>query len=126
MEGPKIRQEENIKDKLLNIKTDGLREWRDNHLYNRYEATPYRSLKTLFKSLKLSPSDHFVDYGSGRGRVMFYVHHKFNCYVRGIEANPLTFDEGVDNLHRYIYKKGFDDNKIAFKFGTAESYRVKD
>ena len=125
MEGPKIRKEENIKDKLLNIKTDGIREWRDKHQYNRCEPTPYRSLKILFDFYKLNENDYVVDFGSGRGRVVFYIHYRFNCHVRGIEANPLTFDEGIDNLHSYIYNLKDYNDRINFKFGTAETYNVR-
>ncbi len=125
MEGPKIRQEEDIKDKLLNIRTDGIREWRKTSLYNRYEPTPYRALKTLFHKYKLSENDHVVDFGSGKGRVVFYAHYKFNCKITGVEANPITYDEAIFNLHKYIHnKKNYNDN-INFEFGTAENYDIK-
>ena len=38
---------ERKQDKLLNIRTSGIREWNDYMAfhYNRYEATPYKALK---------------------------------------------------------------------------------
>lgn len=125
MEGSKIRKQEREIDRELNIRTSGIREWKNNDKYNRCEPTPYRALKTLFSNYQLKNGDSFVDFGFGRGRVLFYVHHKFNVRVTGIEAKAANFDEAMDNLKSYsVYKPNAYD-KIKLKYGLAENYQIK-
>ena len=53
-------------DKLLNIKTIGIREWAEEEMdYNRYEATPYYALEKLFQRVIIKRNDKFVDFGCG-------------------------------------------------------------
>lgn len=110
-------------DKLLNIKTTGVRNSKDEQHF-RYEATPYSDLYLLFEKIKLSASDHLVDFGSGKGRVCFYVNYLFNCSVYGIEINTTTYHEALLNLNNY-YKKHLDENKIKFIREYAETYEIK-
>ena len=63
--------EEKERDKLLGIKTVGIREWVNNNHYNRYEATPYKALDVLFENYKFIDINRVVDFGCGRGRVSF-------------------------------------------------------
>ena len=89
-------------DQSLNVRTEGLREWRDAALpYNRYEATPYRALEQLFTKYKLSATDQVVDFGCGRGRVLFYIHRHFQIPVTGVEVNELTLNEALRNKQSY-------------------------
>lgn len=124
MEGKRIRQQEKDKDKSLHISTGGLREWKNKHLYNRTESTPYRSLEALFNELKLKSDDVFVDFGSGKGRVVFYLNSLYDCYIKGIEAKPTTYDDAILNLERYSNNLNSYNNKIEFYFTTAENYDV--
>lgn len=113
-------------DRLLHIKTVGIREWRDgiNH-YNRYEATPYVALDKLFKRYKLNKSHKLVDFGCGRGRVTFYIHHRFHIPVTGIEVNDKTYDEAMINKMRYRQRAKHITAPIRFEYGLAEHYEVK-
>lgn len=113
-------------DRMLMIKTSGLREWqnRAGH-YHRYEATPYEALDRLFQQYKLNKSDTVVDFGSGRGRVSFYIHHRFQVPVTGIEVNDKTFEEALDNKATYRVKAGHIAAPIRFKYGFAEQYEIK-
>src|SRR5690625_3851931 len=113
-------------DQMLQIRTIGLREWRkQTDDYNRYEATPYEALEKLFHSYKLKPTDKVVDFGSGRGRVSFYIHHYFNIPVTGIEMNDLTYDESLYNKALYRQKNKHLTAPITFEFGLAENYIVQ-
>lgn len=125
MEGKKIRNIEKKIDKKFHVHTGGLREWRNKHLYNRTESTPYRSLEVLFNELKLTENDTFVDFGSGKGRVLFYLNSLYDCNIKGIEAKPQTFDDAVLNLERYSKYIDNYNNKIQFYFTTAETYQVE-
>lgn len=114
-------------DKRLQIQTTGLREWgQNNKAYNRYEATPYTALKKLFSEYRLSETDHLVDYGSGRGRVAFYVHNEFNIPVTGVEANDKTIAEAFKNRESYLRRRGYLKAPITFELALAEQYKVND
>ncbi|KXH80625.1 class I SAM-dependent methyltransferase [Sporosarcina sp. HYO08] len=113
-------------DRMLQIRTVGLREWRqqtDN--YNRYEATPYAALEKLFRSYTVKPTDRVVDFGSGRGRVSFYIHHHFNVPVTGVEMNDKTYEEALYNKAVYRQKNKHLHAPIRFEFGLAEQYQVE-
>lgn len=111
-------------EQMLNIRTTGMREWRNQTHYNRYEATPYKALEELFKVYKLKKTDEVVDFGSGRGRVPFYIHNRFKIPVTGIEVNDQTFEEALDNKSSYRYKAKHIEAPIRFDFAMAEQFEV--
>lgn len=110
---------------MLNIRTVGLREWRNHTHYHRYEATPYQALEELFKVYKLEKDDEVVDFGCGRGRVSFYIHNRFKVPVTGVEVNDLTFEEALDNKRSYRYKASHIAAPIRFNFALAEQFEVE-
>lgn len=113
-------------DRKLNIKTVGIRKpsHRATH-HNRYEATPYKALEKLFQAYKLNKTDRVVDFGCGRGRVLFYIHHRFHVPVIGIEANDRTYEEALDNKARYRQRAKHIHAPIHFEYGLAEDYEVQ-
>lgn len=111
-------------EQMLNIRTTGLREWRKHTHYNRYEATPYKALEELFKVYKINKTDEVVDFGSGRGRVPFYIHNRFKVPVTGVEVNDQTFEEALDNKVSYRYKAKNIEAPIRFDFAMAEQFDV--
>lgn len=114
-------------DQGLNIRTQGLREWRDTTVqYNRYEATPYKALEQLFRQYKLTDTDQVVDFGSGRGRVAFYIHQQFQIPVTGIEVNEQTLDEAFVNKRSYRRTASHIPASIRFEYGLAEHYEIQD
>lgn len=113
-------------EEKLNIRTTGLREWRNETQYHRYEATPYKALDELFKYYKLKPGDEVVDFGCGRGRVSFYIHNRFKIPVTGVEVNDQTFDEALDNKRSYRYQAGDIEAPIRFNYALAEQFDVED
>lgn len=117
---------ERMYDRELSIKTVGRREWRDKSVsFNRYEATPYNALDKLFKSYKIKKSDKVVDFGCGRGRVVFYIHNKFQVPVTGIEVNDITYEEAIGNKAGYRYKNKNIPAPIKLKYTFAEDYKIK-
>lgn len=95
---------ERMQDKSLYIKTVGIREWGNKSAkFNRYEATPYEALDKLFITYKIDKGDRLVDFGCGRGRVIFYIHNRFHIPVTGIEVNDVTFSEALENKKWYRY-----------------------
>lgn len=113
-------------DQLLHVRTTGLREWRKNaDLYNRYEATPYAALEKLIQHYKFKKGDQVVDFGSGRGRVSFYIHYHFNIPVIGVENNEVTYEEALYNKALYRQKNKHLKAPIRFEFGLAENYEIQ-
>lgn len=112
-------------DRLLGIKTVGLREWSGHSHYNRYEATPYEALERLFQSYRFRKGDQVVDFGCGRGRVAFFIHNRFHIPVTGIEANDKTYAEALANKDGYRAKAEHIAAPITFKYGLAEHYEIK-
>lgn len=112
-------------DMKLNIRTNGIREWgKDGSGYNRYEATPYKALERFFSTYQLDETARLVDFGCGRGRVTFYLHHKFKVPVTGVEANDKTFTEALTNKQTYRRKRAHIAAPIQLEFALAEQYEV--
>lgn len=113
-------------DRKLAIKTTGIKEWDDDNIYyNRCEPTPYKALVQLFKHYKLAKTDRLVDFGSGKGRVAFYIHHRFQIPVLGIEAQEDVINQARQNKSRYMEKLKSKDLPIHFEHAYAEYYQVK-
>ena len=117
--------EERKLDKLLGIRTVGMREWTGNKVqYNRYEATPYKALKKLSENYKFRDTDKVVDFGCGRGRVAFYLHNRFHIPITGIEANDKTYKEALENKETYRLRAKHIPAPIKFKYGLAQHYKI--
>lgn len=112
-------------DRKLGIKTAGLREWEGHSHYNRYEATPYEALEILFQSHKIGHHSRVVDFGCGRGRVLFYIHKRFRIPVVGIEANEKTYHEALQNKISYRLRAKHIAAPILLEYGLAEHYQVQ-
>lgn len=113
-------------DRLYRIKTSGLGEQgeQSNH-YSHYEATSYSLLNILFQEYKLTKTDGFVDYGCGKGRVLFYVHNLFQSSVTGIEMNEMLYQKALVNQTNYIKKIKKNTGTINIECCLAEKYDVK-
>lgn len=113
-------------DKLFSIETDNLGEYTiKNEQYYPYEATPYPHLNTLFDAFEIHPYDHLVDIGSGKGRLLFYAHYHFNCYVTGIELDKHLYQLAIKNKTKYF--KTFPRKKRSIKIihNQAENYTIE-
>lgn len=117
--------EEKDYDRLLRIQTAGTLEGlsRSAH-YNRYEATPYKALDELFTEYVLMKTDQVVDYGCGKGRLPFYVHHRFHVTVVGIEMNGHLYQEALENQASYMQKIKKAGGTVRVERGLAEEYEV--
>ncbi|MBY0222850.1 MULTISPECIES: class I SAM-dependent methyltransferase [Sporosarcina] len=119
--------EERELDKRLHIQTVGVREWvhQSSH-YNRYEATPYEGMDFLFAQHEILVSGSFVDFGCGKGRVPFYVHHRYSIDVIGIEMNSVLYQDAMNNL--IDYRQAFPKKRgmLSFECCLAERYELPD
>lgn len=113
-------------DRLLRIKTEGIREWQHQSAhYNRYEATPYIALESLFDEYECESTDRFVDFGCGKGRFPFYIHHHLHVSVTGVEMSGQLFQEAMDNLSRYMEREKQSRASLRFEHCLAEEYEIE-
>lgn len=100
---------------------------RYNDDYYRYEPTSYSGLICSFDELEkeITSFDRLVDFGCGKGRVLFYVNQRFRCEVCGIEVDEELYQQALDN--RSYYNTRFRDSadKIELINGKAEEYEIR-
>lgn len=113
-------------ENLLNIKTSGKQNLDEASIhYNRYEPTEYEALEKLCEEYKLSSSDSVVDFGSGKGRLIFYLNNLFKCKVTGIEMNTYLYKQALNNKKNYLEKNKVNEEDINFVCTLAEKYEIK-
>lgn len=112
-------------DHDLNIQTVGIQQgFHDSVHYNRYEPTPYKLLEELFSKHPLSAEDRLVDFGSGKGRLNFLVHHLFDAASTGVEMDQDLHQKARENLDSYVEKRPAAKGRIVFNCTLAEQYRI--
>ncbi|PEY42339.1 SAM-dependent methyltransferase [Bacillus cereus] len=112
-------------DAILNIKTVGEQKGFNKSLhYHRYEPTPYSGLEILLDQYEMKSSDRIVDFGCGKGRLNFYIHHTCGASAVGIEMNETFYKEAIENRERYVRKVRNSKNKIQFHCCLAQEYEI--
>jgi len=112
-------------EKLLNIKTSGEQKiFNDSAHYNRYEPTSYAELEVFAKQYTFTAEDTVIDFGCGKGRLNFYIHHFWGSTVTGIEMNTFFYKQAIDNKKDYIRKHKKNITKITFLNYLAEEYTI--
>lgn len=113
-------------DELLNINTQGNKTDTNNSIhYHPYEPTPYSALEELFKYYEVKLSDNIVDFGCGKGRLNFFIHHKFHASCTGIEMNDAFYNEAIQNQTSYLKKNNKQKGTIQFYNCYAEDYEIQ-
>lgn len=120
-----VAMNESDYERLLRIQTVGMREWKyQSSHYNRYEATPYDALKVLFEAYEWQRVKGLVDFGCGKGRVPFYVHHFHHISVTGIEMSGQLYQQSMENLMKYTERAKPTRASISFECCLAEEYKI--
>lgn len=113
-------------DKKLNIQTDETYHFQDNFSLFKdgqiYQPTPYYMLEKIVAYLKPKPEDIFIDFGSGKGRVVFFVALQRLRKVIGIEANQELMDIACRNSNNF--KLG--NSPVEFVKADAAVFTIKD
>lgn len=114
-------------DKELNIKTTGLIEWpRGVNLdYFRTESSSYADLDRFIAEYDWRENSQLVDFGSGKGRIVFYLNHQKGIPATGIEVNKVAYYHLVQNLIDYREQFGKKENDITLLEVKAEDYEIK-
>ena len=106
-------------DKKLKIQTGGRDDSHEDEYHYPYEPTPYAVLERLAESGYISQGDRVIDYGCGKGRVGFFLNHKLDCHVTGIEFDEKIYQQALKNVS--TYSKG---SNIKIICENAEEYKV--
>ncbi|RLL41306.1 SAM-dependent methyltransferase [Oceanobacillus piezotolerans] len=113
-------------DKLLNIKTREDRNQPSGHSihYHPYEPTPYQALEVFCKQYDVKATDHIVDFGSGKGRLNFFMHYFHQATVTGVEKDERLYREALKNLENYHKKTRVEGHELHFHCCLAEEYEI--
>ena len=106
-------------DKLLRIRTTGRDDSHSDQHHYPYEPTPYSVLERLANVSLIGKSNTIVDYGTGKGRVCFFLSYQTKCRSIGIEYDERIFRSAEEN--RQLAVSG---RRTAFEQASAESYPV--
>jgi SAM-dependent methyltransferase len=116
---------EHYYEKLLNIRTrDDQKTSNQSIHYHPYEPTPYVALEQLIEKYEVQSSDHIVDFGCGKGRLLFFLHHTRGAKVKGIEMNSTFYEEASQNLKNYA-KRHRLQHAISLVNSFAEEYGIE-
>ena len=114
-----MNQQEIQWDKLLKIKTTGRDDSHSDQYRYPYEPTPYCVLEKLANSGLISKKNILLDYGTGKGKVCFYLSYQTRCRSIGIEYDERIFSDAERNrLH------GVSGRRIEFVMSDATQYIV--
>ncbi|PJN87257.1 class I SAM-dependent methyltransferase [Bacillus sp. mrc49] len=112
-------------DELLNIRTEGeQKKFYQSLHYHRYEPTPYMALEHLFENYELGRHDRIVDFGSGKGRLNFFIHYLYQSSAVGVEMNEQFHKEAIGNLKSYRKKWKNNNGNIEFSCCLAQEYEI--
>lgn len=106
-------------DKLLKIKTTGRDDSHSDQYRYPYEPTPYCVLERLANSGLIGKKNTVLDYGTGKGRVCFYLSHQTRCRSTGIEYDERIFLGAQENQEHAVAGA-----RTSFVKASAESYVV--
>lgn len=108
-------------DKRLNIHTTGRDDSNADDYHHPYEPTPYEVLEHLAENDCISADSRVIDYGCGKGRVGFFLHHKIGCSVCGLEYDERIYHQALENLESYG-----PCSKLSFLCQDAAEYKPSD
>lgn len=114
-----MKQNELQWDKLLKIKTTGRDDSCSDQFRYPYEPTPYCVLERLAGSGLLGKKNRLLDYGTGKGRVCFYLSYQTKCRSVGIEYDERIFAGAGENKQHAV-----SGAKTSFIWANAEEYAV--
>ena len=114
-----MQDNENIWDKLLQIKTTGRDDSNADKYNYPYEPTPYSVLERLANSGLIRKNDVVLDYGCGKGRVDFFLAYQSKANIIGIEYDERIYQSAIRNQ-----KTAVGGTRTNFELVKAENYVV--
>ena len=114
-----MNQNETQWDKLLKIKTTGRDDSHSDQYRYPYEPTSYMVLERLANSGLIRKNNTLIDYGTGKGRVCFYLSYQTRCKTIGVEYDERIYKGAADNKEVSV-----SASRTEFVLCSAENYEV--
>jgi tRNA1(Val) A37 N6-methylase TrmN6 len=111
-------------ERLFGIKTLQIKKTNDRENFH-YQGASYYVLFELFKKLpRILKDKGFIDFGSGKGRVLFCAENAgFNNLI-GVELDKDLVESANENVKNYLLKR--PESKFTFSCENAASYVITD
>jgi SAM-dependent methyltransferase len=106
---------------LLGIRTGGRDDSHFDGAHHPYEPTDYCVLERLASFGYIGKKNVLLDYGSGKGRVCFFMAHETGCRAVGVECDERLWKKSMENRETFSRKQ-----KISFVHQEAALFRVPD
>lgn len=106
-------------DKLLKIKSTGRDDSHSDQYRYPYEPTPYRVLERLANTGYIGKKNTLLDYGTGKGRVCFFLSYQTRCRSIGIEYDEHIYASAAKNQSSAVFGR-----RTCFVMENAERYVV--
>lgn len=106
-------------DRLLKIRTSGRDDSRSDQYCYPYEPTPYCVLERLVGSGWIGKKQVLLDYGTGKGRVCFFLSCQIRCRSVGIEYDERIYEGAMKNRETAV-----SAGKVSFALEDARQYPV--
>ena len=117
--GQSEEQLESQWDKMLKIKTTGRDDSHADAFCYPYEPTPYCVLERLANRGLIQKKQTVLDYGTGKGRVCFFLSYQTRCHSVGIEYDERIFAGAEQNRENAV-----SGARTQFVLANAENYEV--
>jgi hypothetical protein len=117
MEG--ITMDEREWEQLLHIKTAGHDDSHSDGEHHPYEPTDYGVLERLANSGYIGKKDTLIDYGSGKGRVSFFLAYQTRCQAIGVEYDRRLWEKALANGQTAASRR-----RVTFVLADAVEYEV--
>ncbi len=106
-------------DKILKIKTSGRDDSQSDLVNYPYEATSYSVLQELANSGYITKADKLIDFGSGKGRVDFYLAYYTKAKMIGVEYDIRLYNTSMEN-----HRKAISSGRVEFVNINAKDYII--
>lgn len=73
----------------------------EREIFSNYVPTSYNFLEKIFSYFPFDLQDHIIDFGCGKGRMLFMAAHNSCKYVTGYEINEIRYEILINNIKKY-------------------------
>ena len=106
---------------VIKIKTTGRDDSHSDQYRYPYEPTQYCVLERLAHSGLIGKKNVLLDYGTGKGRVCFYLSYQTRCRSIGVEYDERIYNRALANKTDAV-----SGNKVKFLCVDAVGFKIPD
>lgn len=104
---------------ILGIRTAGRDDSRSDGEHHPYEPTDYCVLEHLANSGYMGKKNTLIDYGSGKGRVGFFLAYQTRCHAVGVEYDRRLWEKAMSNRCTAV-----SGRRVTFVLADSVEYEV--